>query len=173
MKAILAVLAAGALLAEPVCAIPQTFGGRNGFLGAVGMSFEEYAGSADPWALGAELKGPWNLRHDKPVKEGGETLDLGVDATVFGIPAAQVSAERAEGGLRRFTVLFDEAKVKSVGKARRGGLYDQVLANLTALAGEPKSVSPGGEKTFRYGSSLITVRKASGRQVFAEFTPAR
>ncbi len=173
VKVILAVLAAGVLLADTASAIPQTFSGVNGFANAVGMAFEQYAASADPWAPGAELKGPWKPRDGKPAKAGAvETLDLGVDATVFGIAAAQVSAERVAGVVRRFTVRFVEGKSTN-GKARAGGLYEQVLANLKALAGEAKSVAPSGGKTFRHESALITARKAGGKEVIVEFTPAK
>ena len=169
MKTILAVLAASVLLAQPASAIPQTVGA--GFAGAAGMSFEQFAGAADTWAPGAALKGPWKPHGGKA--DGVETLVLGVDATVLGIAAAQVSAERKDGAVRRFSVLFDEGKMKNGGKARTGGLFDQVMANLTALAGEAKTVSPGGEKTFRYESSFITARKSGGKGVIVEFTPAR
>ena len=171
MKTILAALAAGVLFADTASAIPQTVTG-NGFLGAVGMNFDQYAASADPWAAGAELKGPWKSQGKSPKADGVETLLLGTDATVFGIPVAQVSAERVAGVLRRFTVIFDEGKLKNA-KARAGGLYDQVMSNLTALAGEAKTTSPGGDKSFRYESSLITARKSGGKNVIVEFTPAR
>ena len=171
MKTILAALAAVVLFAQTASAIPQTVGA--GFVGAAGMSFEQYAASADPWAPGAELKGPWHQRGTQSEKAGAVvTFDLGVDATVFGIPAAQVSAERTDGKVLRFTVRFDESKLKN-GKARTVALLDQVLANITALAGEPKSVSPSGEKTFRHEASLITARKADRKGVIVEFTPAR
>jgi hypothetical protein len=172
MKTIFAVLAAGIFFADTACAIPQTFN-PNGFQGAVGMPFEQYVATVAVWAPGATLKGPWKPRDRKAAKADGlETLDLGVDATVFGIAAAQVSAERVAGVVRRFMVRFDESKQKN-GKARAGGLYDQVMTNLTALAGEAKSVSPSGEKIFRYESALITARKSGGKEVIVEFTPAR
>ena len=171
MKTLFAVLAAGVLFAETVSAIPQTVGA--GFVGATGMSFEQYAASADPWAQGAELKGPWHQRGTQPEKAGVVvTYDLGVDATVFGIPAAQVSAERTDGKVLRFLVRFEEGKLKN-GKARTVALLDQVLTNITALAGDPKSVSASGEKTFRHEASLITARKSGGKGVIVEFTPAR
>ena len=135
MKTILAVLAASVLFAQTASSIPQTIGA--GFLGAVGMSFEQYAASPGPWAPDAELKGPWHRRGTQPEKAGVVvTYDLGVDATVFGIPAAQVSAERTDGKVLRFTVRFDESKLKN-GKARTVALLDQVLANITALSYQP------------------------------------
>ena len=60
----------------------------------------------------------------------------------------QPISDSMKGAVRRFTVIFDEGKLKS-GKAHAGGLYAQMLANITALAGEAKSVSPSGGKTFR------------------------
>ena len=168
MKAILAVFASVVLLGKLAHAVPQSVG--NGFLGAVGVAFEKYAASAGPWAQGAELKGPWKARAEK--KGDVENLDLAVDAIVFGIPAAQISAERAAGVVRRFTVRFDEGKMKNA-KPNAGGLYAQVVANITALAGEPKASSPGGEKSFRYESTLITARKSGAKEVIVDFTPAK
>jgi hypothetical protein len=168
MKTILAALAAGVLFANVAHAVPQTFG--NGFLGAVGVAFEKYAASPDPWAQGAELKGPWKSRAG--AKGGVENLDLAVDAIVFGIPAVQISAERAAGVVRRFSVRYDEAKMRNA-RSGAGGLYERVVANITALAGEPAATSPGGEKSFRYGSSLITARKSGAREVVVDFTPAK
>ena len=167
MKTFLAALAAGVLLTHMASAIPQTF---NGFLGAVGMPFEQYIGTVAVWSPGAELKGPWKSRGEK--KGDVETLDLGVEAMVLGIAGAQVSAERAGGVVRRFTVRFDEGKLKG-GKPNPGGLFAQVTANLTALAGEAKSVSSGGEKMFRYESASITARKSGAREVIVEFTRAQ
>lgn len=166
MKAILPVIAAGLFFADFASGIPQTV--SNGFLNAVGMSFEQYVASVTPWAQGAELKGPWQSERKGSV----ELLGLHTDATVFGIPAAKVSAERVDGVIRSFTVRFDERKMKGA-KADAGGLYAQILANITALAGEAKSVSPGGGKVFRYESSLITARKSGSREVIVDFTPAK
>lgn len=169
MKPILAALAVCIVLTVTVSAIPQTVGG--GFLGAVGMPFEEYVASVAVWSPGVELKGPWKSRGES--KDGVETLDLGLDTTVLGIAAARVSVERESGVVRRFTVRFDEGKLKKAGQAQAGGLFAQVLTNLTALAGEAKSVSPGGEKTFRHEAALITARKSGVREVIVEFSHAK
>ncbi len=171
MKAILPALFAALLVTNLAQAVPQTLGNGNGRLfGALGVAFEKYAASAEPWAQGAELNGPWKARAGK---EGDiENLDLVADAVVFGIPAAQISAERAAGVVRRITVRFDEGKLKNV-KSNPGGLYAQVIANITALAGDAKQTSPGGEKSFRYESSLITARKSGGKEVIVDFTPAK
>lgn len=166
MKAFLAVAAAGFLFADSASAIPQTVSG--GFLNAAGMSFEQYVASAGPWVRGSELKGPWHSERKGIV----ELLGLTTDATVFGIPAAQVTAERVDGVIRIFTVRFDDRKMKGA-KASAGGLYAQVLANISALAGEPKSVSPSGAKVFRYESSFITARKSGAREVIVDFTLAK
>lgn len=175
MKMIFLSLAASLLLLNDSVAIPQTFSnGNNGFFGAVGVQFEQFASSPAAWKPGAELKGTWRAAGGNASKvKGVETLELGLDAAVFGIPAAQVSVERAGGVVTRFVVRFDEGKMKDGGKAHAGGLYSQVTANLTALAGEPKSVSAGGEKTFRYESSMITARRSGAKEVLVEFTPAR
>ena len=168
MKAFLSAVAASILLTISAHAVPQTLG--NGIFGAAGVAFEKYAASAGPWAQGAELKGPWKARAGK--KGDVENLDLAAEAVVFGIPAAQISAERAAGVVRRITVRFDEGKMKNA-KANPGGLYAQVIANITALAGDAKEISPGGEKSFRYESSLITARKSGGKDVIVDFTPAK
>lgn len=168
MKTILSALSAALLLANSAYAIPRTIG--NGIFGAAGVAFEKYVASPDVWAEGAELKGPWKARAGK--KDAVENLDLAAEAVVFGIPAAQISAERTAGLVRRITVRFDEGKMKNA-KSNPGGLYAQVIANITALAGEPKQTSPGGEKTFRYESSLITARKSGGKEVIVDFTPAK
>ena len=168
MKAILPALFAALLVTNLAHAVPQV--GGNGIFGAVGVAFEKYAASDGPWAQGAELKGPWKVRAEK--KGDIENLDLAAEAVVFGIPASQISAERSAGIVRRITVRFDEGKMKNA-KANPGGLYAQVIANITALAGEPKQTSPGGEKTFRYESSLITARKSGGKEVSVDFTPAK
>jgi hypothetical protein len=175
MKMILPCIAVSFLFLNDSIGIPQTFGtGNNGFFGAVGVQFEQFAASPATWQPGADLKGSWRAPGGNVSKvKGVETLELGLDAAVFGIPAAQVSVERGGGAVRRFVVRFDESKMKNGGKAHAGGLFSQVTANLTALAGEPKSVSPGGEKTFRYEASLITVRRSGAREVLVEFTPAR
>jgi hypothetical protein len=171
MKTFLAVLAVVLLLVGPAAAIPQTVGA--GFVGAVGMAFEQYAAAVATWAPDAELKGPWHRRGTEPDIAGAVvTYDLAVDATVFGVPAAQVSAERKDGMVLRFTVRFDESKSRN-GKTRTVALLDQVLANITALAGDAKSVSPSGERTFRHEASLITTRKSDRKGVIVEFTPAR
>ena len=171
MKTILALLSSIALLADTASAIPQRVS-NGGFFGAVGMAFEQYVATVAVWSPGAELKGPWKPS-DKPAKAAGvETLVLGTDALVFGIAAAQVSVERVNGAARRFTVLFTEGKTKD-GKPSAGGLYDRVLANITALAGDAKSVSASGERTFRHEAALITARKSGGKEVIVEFTPAQ
>lgn len=156
------------MLAGTASAIPQSFGGNNLF-GATGMPFEQYVATVAVWSPGATLQGPWKQR--EKARSGVETLILGTNATVFGIAAAQVSAERVNGTVRRIIVLFDEAKLRNA-KARSGGLYDQVVANITAFAGEAQPAS-SGEKVFRHDASLITARKAGGREVIVEFTPAK
>lgn len=170
MRTILAVLAAGIFLVNLVQAVPQSVGNGRGFFGAAGMTFEKYAASPDAWAQGGELKGLWKARAGK--KGDVENLDLAEDAVVFGIPAAQVSVERAAGAVRRITVRFDEGKMKNA-RTNAGGLYAQVMANITALAGEPMASSPGGEKSFRYESSQITARKSGAKEVIVDFTPAK
>jgi hypothetical protein len=175
MKLILLCITASLAFLNDSLAIPQNFGvGNNGFFGFVGVQFEQYASAPETWQPGAELKGTWRAAATKaPKVKGLETLDLGMDAAVFGIPATQVSVERAGGSVRRFVVRFDETKNAQAGKPAKGGLFSQVTANLTALAGEPKSVSAAGEKTFRYESSTITARRSGAKEVIVEFTPAR
>ena len=172
MKALLSLVILSSFLSSRSAAIPQNFG-NNGFLAAAGMSFEEFAAARDTWEKGAELKGRWQARAKKaPAAEGVETLDLAMDADVFGIPAAQISAERVGGVVRRFVVRFDESKAKTAGHAR-GDLLSRVTANLQAMAGEPTAKSPGGDLTFRHEAALIGARRAGAKGVLVEFTPAR
>jgi hypothetical protein len=172
MKLILSLLILLSILPDRSLAIPQTVGG--GFLNAAGMRFEEFAAARETWLPGAELKGRWLARARKPgAAEGAETLDLAMDAEVFGIPASQVSAERIGGTVRRFVVRFDESKTKTPGKARGGDLFARVTTNLQAAVGEPQAKSPGGEMTFRHEASVIVARRAGAREVLIEFTPAR
>ena len=171
MKTLLSVSASLLLLLEYSSAIPQQVGG---FIGAAGMPFEQFAMTGAVWAPGADLKGKWNARMEKgPAKNGIETLDLALDADVFGIPAAKVSAEREGGAVRRFIVRYDEAKLKGSARAKGGDLFARVTANLQAMAGEPKSKSPSGELTFRHESATIVARHDGAREVVVEFSPAR
>ena len=171
MKTLLSICGSFFLLLQNATAIPQQVGG---FLGAAGMPFEQFAMTRDAFADGAELKGKWHARVEKgPAKNGVETLDLAMETEVFGIPAAQVSAERAGGAVRRFIVRFDESKLKGGARAKGADLFARVTANLQAMAGEPKSRSPGGELTFTNGAAMIVARHAGAREVIVEFTPAR
>ena len=171
MKTCLSVCASLLLLLEYSSAIPQRV---SGFLGAAGMPFEQFAMAGETWAPGADLKGKWNARVEKaPAKDGIETLDLAIDADVFGIPAAKVSAERAGGVVRRFIVRYDEAKLTGGVRAKGGNLFARVTANLQAMAGVPTSKSPGGELTFHHDAATIVARHEGAREVVVEFTPAR
>jgi hypothetical protein len=171
MKAVVSLLAGVSLLAQTASAVPLNISGNNQF-GVAGMAFEQYVGTVAVWSPGAALQGLWKSRGKSAKPDGAETFVLGSDATVFGIAASRVTAERANGAVRRFTVIFDEGKLKN-GKMRTGGLYEQVISNITAFAGEAKTASPGGEKAFRHEATLITARKSGGKEVTVEFTPAR
>lgn len=173
MKTLLSLVIVFSFLAGRSSAIPQTVGG-GGFLGAVGVPFEQFATARDTWAPGAELKGRWQPRGRQVASAAGvETLDLAVDANVFGIPAAQVSAEKSGGVVRRIVVRFDESKGKAGGNARGGDLFARVTSNIQAMAGEPKAKSPGGDLTFRHEAAQIVARRAGAKEVLVEFTPAR
>ena len=138
------------------------------------MPFEQFAMAGGAWEPGADLKGKWNARVEKvPAKNGVETLDLAMEADVFGLPAAHVSAERAGGAIRRFIVRFDESKLKGGARAKGGDLFARVTANLQAMAGEPKGKSPSGELTFVHEAAKIVARREGAREVVVEFTPAR
>ena len=172
MKALLSLVILCVFLSDRSAAIPQNFG-NNGFLNAVGIPFEQFAAAPDTWAKGAELKGRWQARGKQAASaDGVETLDLAIDADVFGIPAAQISAERVGGVVQRFVVRFDESKAKAAGRAR-GDLLSRVTANLQAMAGEPTAKSPGGDLTFRHEAALIGARRDGAKGVLVEFTPAR
>jgi hypothetical protein len=173
MKTLLSLVIVLSFLSGRSGAIPQTVGG-GGFLGAVGVPFEQFATARDTWAPGADLKGRWQPRGRQAASaEGVETLDLAVDANVFGIPAAQISAEKAGEVLRRIVVRFEESEAKTGGNARSGDLFARVTSNLRAMAGEPKAKSPGGDLTFRHDAAQIVARRAGAKEVMVEFTPAR
>jgi hypothetical protein len=174
MKALLSLVILCFILSVRSAAIPQNVGGTTGFFGAAGVPFEQFAVARDTWEKDAELKGSWQARGTGAASaKDVETLDLAMDADVFGIPAAQVSAERAGGTVRRFIVRFDEKKSKAAGGARGGDLFARVSANLRAMAGEPKGKSAGGDLTFRNEAALIVARRVSAMEVLVEFTPAR
>jgi len=172
MKLIVSLLIPFSILPERSLAIPQSVG--IGFVNAVGMRFEQFAAARETWLPGAELKGRWIVRGKKPgAADGAETLDLAMDAEVFGILASQVSAERIGGTVRRFVVRYDESKIKTAGKARGGDLFARVTTNLQAAVGEPQAKSPGAGMTFRPEASVIVARRAGPREVLIEFTPVR
>lgn len=167
MKTRLLCIASSLLIAAGSYSIPQQFNNGPNFFNAVGVQFEQFAAAGDTWKPGAELKGKWNGRAGEK-----EVFELGVDAAVFGIPAARVTALRTGGAVQKFRVQFDDS-VTADGKARKADLFSQVTANLKAVAGEPKSISPDGAHIFRYDSALVSARREGARQVIVEFTPAR
>jgi hypothetical protein len=171
MKTALLAAAFTAISLGDALSIPQNFGFGVGFFGVVGVPFEKYA-SAEAWTPGADLKGRWQVRSGS-ASAGVETLDLAMDADVFGIPASLVTVERADKIVRRFIVRFDGTKQKKPAKKDAADLFTRVTTNLKALAGEPKAASPGGELTFRYEAATIVARREGAKEVVIEFKPAR
>src|SRR5205085_2021261 len=148
MKIPIALASLFIVLSGRAVAIPQQVGG---FLGMVGMPFEQFAMAREVWTPGAELKGKWQPRAGQAgAADGVETLDLVTDAEVFGIAAEQVSVELAGSAIRGIQVRYDEGKMKKGGHANAGDLFARVSANLRAVAGEPQAKSARGELTFRH-----------------------
>ena len=93
-----------------------------------------------------------------------ENLELAAEALVFGIPVSQISAERSAGIVRRITVRFDEGKMKNA-KANPGGLYAQVIANITLPKPDLNDRKSWPTKESFSHSSLITGYNLARREV--------
>jgi hypothetical protein len=146
-------------LASAALAIPQNFSTGGGFRLRAGMRFEEFAADKATWSAGT-LKGEWS----EP--KGGEQI-LKDDAVVFGIPAAEIKAERSTEGVQRFRVLFREAAAKG------SSLFGRVNKGVSAFTGDQGKNSGKARKTFRHsGGVQITVQETGSHEVEVEFRPA-
>ena len=149
------------LLATSSPAIPQTFNTGGGFVLRAGMRFEEFAADKSTWSSGS-LKGDWS-----ELKGGEQTLKD--DAVVFGIPAAEIKAERTSEGVQRFRVLFRS----DAAKHGQAPLVERVMQNVRAFTGDAgKADGSLNAKTFRHKDGVqITVQNKSAREVEVEFRP--
>jgi hypothetical protein len=162
IRSIAAVLSASLILTAPTFAIPQSFSSGGGFQLRAGKPFEQFAADKDVWG-GGSLKGDWS----HPNKAGVQTLKD--DAVVFGLPAAEIKAERSSAGVQRFLVLFRGESQKS-DKA----LFERVAKNVQAFTGHAGKPSAKAVQTFRHADGVqITVRNRSDREVEVEFRPGR
>jgi len=161
MKKLLSSGAALGLLALSALGIPQTFQ-QTQFLNTAGVSFEEFAADPAAWADSAALKGHWEAN--------GDTLTLSESAAVFGITADQVTAQKHDGHVQSFRVVF-RTKDKHAG-GKPVDLSAQLKANIQAFTGESGIDHYAGYTTFKYKSVTITLRFVSSHEVVAEFTRA-
>src|SRR5678809_764252 len=119
-------------------AIPQNFNqGRGLFLGG-GAAFENLVTESATWAPGATFPGEW------AGSDGSRVQTLKEEALVFGLPAAQVSAERDKTRLNTVRVVFREN-----GKKQRAPLIDRVLQNIRAFTGEGGKDDGKGVRVFQ------------------------
>jgi hypothetical protein len=160
MKPLLSILACAGLTLGAF-AIPQTFN-NNPFLAATGSQFEEAAGQVAAFEPGAEPKGQW-----APVHGQKDALKLKLDAVVFGIPASEITAQRAGDRIAKYQVLYRAADDRKRGK-QESSLEARVLAGVSAFTG--KSATP--VKPTIHRDVQITVKAAANGDVTVEFARA-
>jgi hypothetical protein len=148
MNRVLQTLLTASLLAGPVLAIPQNFGG--GFFGAVGKPFEDFAIAA--LRPGAELKGEWQA-----VPKEKDKLRLAMEAVVFGIPASEIIVENPDRVVTKFTVIYRAADDRKRGKAT-APLKDRVISGVRAYTGSPMASGQPAE----YQNARFSVVEAKG-----------
>jgi hypothetical protein len=159
MKTLLSILTASAFTLSAL-AIPQTFNNGNGFFGAAGQQFEDFAGQVAAFGPGAEMKGKW-----APVKGKKDLMKLQLDAAVFGIPASEITAQKTGNQVVKFNVLYREGGQKK-GAKPAGSLQDRVLAGVKAYTG--KDVQPS--KPVEHNGVQIDVAPASNGDVAVSFS---
>ena len=151
-------LIALALLAPSLFAIPQNFN-QGGFFGVVGVAFETFATDKQTWAAGATLPGKWS----GPDQSGARKLQH--DAVVFGLPAAEIVAQRSAERVAKLRVSFLET-----GRNARP-LLDRVTDNIRAFTGDSGRSIGKQTRVFRHAPVQIMARQISPRHVVIEFTP--
>jgi hypothetical protein len=160
MKTFLSVVASIALTLQTL-GIPQTFN-NNAFLGAVGVPFEEAAGQIAAFEPGAQPKGQW-----APVRGRSDTLELKLDALVFGIPASEITAVKSGDRVAKFRVLYRTLDDRKRGK-QAASLEERVLAGIAAFTGQ--SVNRR-QPVIHNGVQISTISAANG-DVTVEFARA-
>jgi hypothetical protein len=162
MKTYFAICAGMLLLVASARAIPQTFQTPNVFLRSTGMNFEDFASDPGSWDAADGLKGHWAGQ--------GDTLKLTESAAVFGIAADEITAQKKDGRVQSFRVVF-RTGAKKAGQVGRVDL-EQVKANVRAFTGDSGTVASGGGAAFKYKSVTITLSSnptQHGMDVVVEF----
>ncbi len=158
MKTKLTSVIIACLVAQVALAIPQTF--RNGFFGAAGQQFEDFAvASLDP---GADMKGKWAVVAGK---EG--TLRLDMTAVVFGVPASEVIAQKSGDHVSKYIVTYSSADDRKRGKSD-APLKNRVIAGVSAYTGgDVKAKQPAVYKGTQFlvqdgakGDVVVEISKA-------------
>jgi hypothetical protein len=158
MKTLFASVAAACAFAGAAIAIPQTFGIGNGFFGATGQQFEDFAIAAV--GPGAELKGKW-----APVRGGDGKRRLDVTAVVFGVQASEVTAETSANGGTKYRVLYRAADDRKRGR-QAASLRERVAAGIRSYTGADAG------KPVPYKGALVTLAEGAKGDVSVEITKA-
>jgi hypothetical protein len=162
MKTLLS-LALGSALTIGALGIPQNFnGGGNGFFGAIGINFEDFAGQAAAFDPGAKMPGKW-----APVRGQKNTVKLELDAVVFGIKASEITASKSDDKVLQFRVAYRVADHRK-DKGEPGTLEARVMAAVNAYTG--KSVTLG--HPVDYKGVQISVGLGGNGDVFVTFSRA-
>lgn len=143
-------------------AIPNQIG--IGFINLAGMNFEDFAALADTWQPGARLKATWEPWKSPEVTDTQIELSrLTAPATIFGIPAAEVTARRVDDQPVRFDAVFQPARGTSLVDLER-----TLRRNLGTWADEAAA------DHYRAGAArlVVTSRPDSG-EIVVTFTPAK
>jgi hypothetical protein len=160
MKTLLS-LALGAALTAGALGIPQNFnGGNGGFFGAVGINFEDFAGQVAAFEPGARMPGKWT-----PVRGQKGVVKLELDAAVFGIKASEITAQKSDDKVLKFSVVYRAADHRNK-KGESGQLEARVITAINAYTG--KSVALG--TPVDYKGVRIAVALGGNDDVFVTFT---
>lgn len=148
------------LCATVALAIPTNIGGFNNL---ANMNFEDFAALADTWKPGVQPKATWEMWKSPDITDTSiELLRLTCSATIFGIPATEVTAQRRDDQTFRFDAVFVPEK-----GAKLEPLDRTLRRNLAAWA---EKASASG---FRSGAADITVLTRSKEgDIRVTFTPA-
>jgi hypothetical protein len=148
------------LFATAALAIPTNIGGFNNL---ANMNFEDFASLGETWKPGVQPKATWEMWKSPDVTDTTvELLRLTCSATIFGIPAAEVTAQRRDDQTFRFDAVFVPTK-----GAKLEPLDRTLRRNLAAWA--EKATANG----FRAGATDITVAtRLKEGNIRVSFTPA-
>lgn len=147
--------------ATPLRAIPNQIGA--GFINLAGMHFEDFAALPATWQPGARLKATWEPWKSPDITDTRVELSrLTVPATIFGLPAAEVTVQRIDDLPVRFDAVFQPARGTSLAD------FERVLRRNLATWADAAATDH-----YRAGAArlVVTPRPASGDLVVT-FTPA-